>query len=506
MKFTYPFIFSFLISLFISCDKRDKEADRTIQLSDFATWRNDDYMLSSEKIKQHIDMLCHKRLKMYTDETVRNYYKEGNTFLWVYPGGVSEQADTLLKYLTSVTQEGLPENVLKANLLRQQMDKIRTLDFEKDDINKVYAETEYLLTTALLRYTCGERFGYIRPDILFNRLEKADDKPKTPFTRLYDIQTERADSLFIKQSLDAVKEKGFDQYLLSVRSQNPLFHHLKSIYKDTTDSLYRKKIIANMERFRWQTEELGKKYIFVNLAAMQLQAINHHDGDTLEMRICGGTLKHKSPMLNSHIERIDMNPYWNIPFSIIKKEIAPAHAQDSAYFARNNYRILEKRSGKELNPKDVTRKMLLSGDYRIRQDNGEGNSLGRLILRFPNNFAVYLHDTNNKSAFRREKRMVSHGCIRVEQPLELAIFVLDKPEDEDIDKIRTAIGLPPLSEDFEQDTTDTAEIKMEIMHVKPTVPVIISYFTLYPDIHGKWQSHPDLYGYDKVILEKLATY
>jgi murein L,D-transpeptidase YcbB/YkuD len=167
---------------------------------------------------------------------------------------------------------------------------------------------------------------------------------------------------------------------------------------------------------------------------------------------------------------------------------------------------LEKRSGKELDPKDVTRKMLLSGDYRIRQDNGEGNSLGRLILRFPNNFAVYLHDTNNKSAFRREKRMVSHGCIRVEQPLDLAIFVLDKPEDEDIDKIRTAIGLPPLSEDFEQDTTDTAEIKMEIMHVKPTVPVMISYFTLYPDIHGKWQSHPDLYGYDKVILEKLATY
>ena len=79
---------------------------------------------------------------MYTDETVRNYYKEGNTFLWVYPGGVSEQADTLLKYLTSVTQEGLPENVLKANHLRQQMDKIRTLDFEKDDINKVYAETQ----------------------------------------------------------------------------------------------------------------------------------------------------------------------------------------------------------------------------------------------------------------------------------------------------------------------------------------------------------------------------
>ena len=109
-------------------------------------------------------------------------------------------------------------------------------------------------------------------------------------------------------------------------------------------------------------------------------------------------------MLQSRIERVDMNPYWNIPYSIVKKEIAPRHAGDEAYFSRNRYRIFNKETGEELPPAAVTSGMLTSGRYRIRQDNGEGNSLGRLIFRFPNNFSIYLHDTNNRQAFKRTNR------------------------------------------------------------------------------------------------------
>ena len=506
MNIVYILILFLSASFITSCSPHDRNVDKTIKMSDIADWQIDSYRLSPKEISLQIERLRKVGLKMYADEYVRQYYGKDKPFLWVYRGGVEERADTLLKYLETATRNGLPENVFKTKRIKSLIQQIRTLDFQTNEINRVYAETEYLLTTAYLRFVCGELYGYTRPDLLFNRLEKEDAKATTPYTRLFDIKIESADSIYAQQAIKAIEKKTFAKYLLSVKPKHHLFEELSGMFRDTADTMYRQKVIANLERLRWRTTDLGEKYVMVNLAAMQLQAINNKDGDSLEMRVCGGTLKHKSPMLNSQIERIDLNPYWNIPFSIIKKEIAPLHAQDSAYFARNCYRIFEKKSGEEMDPKEVTRKMLLSNNYKIRQDNGEGNSLGRLILRFPNNFAVYLHDTNNKSAFNRKQRTVSHGCIRLERPLDLAIFVLDQPEEEKIDKIRTAIGLPPLNEEHQEDMSDTTDVKMEILHVKPSVPVLITYYTLFPDINGKWTEHPDLYGYDKVILQKLSSY
>ena len=144
-------------------------------------------------------------------------------------------------------------------------------------------------------------------------------------------------------------------------------------------------------------------------------------------------------MLQSRIERVDMNPYWNIPYSIVKKEIAPRHAGDEAYFSRNRYHIFNKETGEELPPAAVTSDMLTSGRYRVRQDNGEGNSLGRLIFRFPNNFSIYLHDTNNRQAFKRTNRAISHGCIRIEKPLELAVFLLNSPEEKTVESRYTTV-------------------------------------------------------------------
>ena len=147
--------------------------------------------------------------------------------------------------------------------------------------------------------------------------------------------------------------------------------------------------------------------------------------------------------------------------------------------------------------------MLLSGQYRVKQDNGEGNSLGRLIFRFPNHFSIFLHDTDNKRAFKRENRAISHGCIRVEKPLELAVFLLDEPDEDIINKIRTAIGLPPLGKSPESMPADDNPLRTSTQRFKPPVPIFIQYYTLFPSAGGKWKDYPDPYGYDEILLEKM---
>ena len=226
----------------------------------------------------------------------------------------------------------------------------------------------------------------------------------------------------------------------------------------------------------------------------------------LDMKICIGSPKSKTPMLQSRIERVDMNPYWNIPYSIVKKEIAPRHAGNEAYFSRNRYRIFSKETGEELPPAAVTADMLTSGRYRVRQDNGEGNSLGRLIFRFPNNFSIYLHDTNNKQAFKRTNRAISHGCIRIEKPLELAVFLLDTPEEKTVNRLREAIGLPPLNSSIPIEKKEGEPLKVGIQRFDPSIPVVIDYYTLYPKPDGGWEESPDPYGYDEILLKKLEAF
>lgn len=257
-----------------------------------------------------------------------------------------------------------------------------------------------------------------------------------------------------------------------------------------------------MERSRWRIPEPEDKHIRVNLADMKLYAITPND--TTSMKVCIGSRRHKTPMLSSRIERMDLNPYWNIPYSIIKKEIAPLHAGDRAYFSRNRYRIFHKTTGEEYDPESVTASMLTGGEYRVRQDNGDGNSLGRLIFRFPNHFSIYLHDTNNKRAFTRSQRAISHGCVRVEKPLDLAVFLMENPGKEDIDNLRTAIGNAPL-DGSSQPSSAQENLKVSSLSIKPSIPLLIHYYTFYPQPEGGWEESPDTYGYDEILLKKLKA-
>ena len=221
------------------------------------------------------------------------------------------------------------------------------------------------------------------------------------------------------------------------------------------------------------------------------------------MRICCGATTNKTPLLHSAISYMQVNPEWIIPHNIVKTDIAH-HGGDSAYFARHRYYIVERSSGDTLNPAEVSSEEILSGRMRIGQKGGAGNSLGRIVFRFPNNFSVYLHDTNNRGAFNRERRTLSHGCIRVQKPFDLACFLLPDADEWTKDRIRISMDIHPETERGQLYVLEHAG-DPSYQDVTPKVPVYIIYYTAYPNPKtGAVEFWPDLYGYDQTISREMG--
>ena len=211
---------------------------------------------------------------------------------------------------------------------------------------------------------------------------------------------------------------------------------------------YKDHLLINLERARWQYKsEKGSKYVIGNIAAFMLQAFNEEVDSILEMRICCGSVRNKTPLLYSKIYYMELNPYWNVPQNIIRKEIIPSYRRDTTYFTRNRMKVYDK-NGNRVNPHDIKWAKYTAGvPFTVKQDNKEGNSLGRIIFRFPNPYAVYLHDTPSRWAFNRSNRAVSHGCVRLERALDFAFFLLEKPDELLEDRIRIAMDIAPKSDE-----------------------------------------------------------
>ena len=180
-RFFSLFLFCLII---VSCHEEKKNANINVQLDDLADWNIREYSLSSRKIRHEIDSLRLLPLRMYADEYTRKYYASGAPFLWITRSGTDEKADTLLAYLQKASSVGLRESNFYISELQTNLRRIRQLDFDpENNINAVFGRTEFLLTKAYLRYVCGQRFGYVQPNLIFNRLEQTDTTQKAPFRR-----------------------------------------------------------------------------------------------------------------------------------------------------------------------------------------------------------------------------------------------------------------------------------------------------------------------------------
>ena len=358
------------------------------------------------------------------------------------------------------------------------------------------AQMEHNLTKAYLHYAVGQRYGFTHPTKLFGKNN-------------YDIEVEEVDSQFVANAMWQLRSKGrMLEFRTAAEPADSAYHRLKQeLAKDSTKE-NRERILCNMERLRWRDKKHAReadRYVFVNIASQQAWAVG--PDSVINMRICCGKPATKTPLLSSEIQRIEVNPEWGIPQSIIRNEMS-YHAGDSAYFARRNYYVTNS-SGQRVNPATLTAGQLGSGRYAIRQRSGAGNALGRIIFRFPNRFSVYLHDTSSPSAFKRDVRTVSHGCIRLQRPFEIAEFVLPQADPWLLDKMRLSMDLQPKTEQGrEYKRSHGGAIRLiNNTSVEPRVPVVIDYYTLYPNPKtGTLDTWGDIYGYDKILLKAIKPY
>ncbi|WP_281235220.1 L,D-transpeptidase family protein [Flavobacterium gelatinilyticum] len=198
----------------------------------------------------------------------------------------------------------------------------------------------------------------------------------------------------------------------------------------------KQQIIANLERWRWYPNELAENYFIINIPDYSLNVVENQD-TTLVRNVVVGTSKRKTPIITSVLKTVVFNPTWTVPPTILKEDVVPAMKKNRNYLAKKNITIYDS-SGNVVEPSAWNENR--PNSYRYVQSPGYNNSLGLMKILFPNHHSVYLHDTNHRSNFVRTNRSLSSGCVRVENPLELAEHILDDSERFSKVKIDTIIA------------------------------------------------------------------
>lgn len=183
----------------------------------------------------------------------------------------------------------------------------------------------------------------------------------------------------------------------------------------------------NLERWRWLPQNLGRRRIMVNIAAQELDVIED-DESVLHMRVVVGGEYRRTPVFSDTVRYIVLNPNWHVPTSIALEEVIPKAQKDSTYFERFGMRLTTVGDTQAVDPRTIDWSSVTPENfpYRVRQDPGRLNALGRMKFMFPNRYDIYLHDTPSRRLFSQAQRDFSHGCIRVEKPLDLAVYLMKK--------------------------------------------------------------------------------
>ncbi|MET4675115.1 MULTISPECIES: L,D-transpeptidase family protein [unclassified Luteibacter] len=278
---------------------------------------------------------------------------------------------------------------------------------------------------------------------------------------------------------DAVKRFQADQYLDADGSVGA--GTLAALNVPVQDRIGQ--VRANLERARWLLHSLQGTFVVVDVAGYKITF--YRDGNPVwKSRVQVGKPYRSTPIFRSQITYVTFNPTWTVPPTILKNDMLPKVRSNPAYLANNRIRVLDS-AGNTVSPASVDWKN--PRGITLRQDAGPGNSLGQVVIRFPNSFAVYLHDTPHQELFAKAKRDTSSGCIRVEHPLELVELLFNDPEKFS----RQAIDERLASKKTQNVTLPTA------------VPVLLAYWTVDIADDGKLSYKPDVYDRDGPLLVAL---
>jgi len=250
-----------------------------------------------------------------------------------------------------------------------------------------------------------------------------------------------------------------------------------------------------LERLRWLPHSFGAAPLIVNIPAFRLYVFANDRDDEQELLrmdvVVGSAFDTRTPVFSDTLTTIAFSPYWDVPSSITRKEILPKARRDAGYLSRNHYEVVrgERDDSPVLGTGAEAIAELAAGRARLRQTPGAHNSLGRVKFLFPNSFNVYMHDTPTQSAFERARRDMSHGCIRLSNPVALARVLLANDSTWTDERIAAAMAQP----------------RPTYVRLRTPRPVFVMYATAMTTQDGETRFYPDIYGFDDDLARRLAA-
>ena len=406
----------------------------------------------------------------------RQFYESRNNLpAWIDNDKASPRVGALLDALTHSEDHGLDPARYGVDRFQQMVAQAEQ-NKNRYEIERV-PEIETRLTYAYLQYAADLLGWSGDPKAIQTNWIRANNK-----TDLAGQLAKAVSSNQVRETLEELapthpQYKGL-QTALARERQNPTGHL--------------DQIRMNLVRWRWMPRDLGDRYVFVNVPAYQMQVMEG-EKPVLAMRVIVGDPKHQTPLFNDEMTTIVLSPNWNVPESIIRKEMLPKLVDDPGYLQRQNIQVVGT-SGQVID-EDAVDWYDESALARLhfRQEPGPQNALGLVKFQFPNQFDVYMHDTPQDALFNKERRALSHGCIRLENPVALAEYVMrDNP----------------------QWTTEKISAAMNAGHeqavaLKEHLPVHIGYFTAWVNPDGSVTYTDDPYNLDenqsRVFGQRVST-
>lgn len=492
-------------------------------------------------------IICLDHIRCKNSSLLKTFYnKKKYTVVWSKDGKLKPSADHLISALRTSYNDGLNPNNYH---IKQINTLLKDLDSKRGNTDKLITNLDLTLSDAFLSYSHDLYYGMLdvkkvfpdwklikKPVDSLQVLESATADSKLTIRNLeptYPGYAELKEKLGMYQdvyasggfnevpessqmvlddkgdNVRALRQRLFISGELSNQGRNKFDSELQTavmqfqlnnglfddgiVESDTLAVLNIpvktriRQIELNMDKMRLLPMDLKDDYILVNLPGYYLKVV-HEGKDVMTMDVAVGGNDHPSCVLNSKINYLVLNPYWNIPPAIANSEIWASVLKNPNYLNDKHVQVLQKQQGdykvidsKGFNWKEMTRREFNS--YRYRQSPGKQNALGKVKFIFSNSCGIYLHDSNERDLFDIYQRDFSHGCIRVSQPLNLTTYVLNSQKQWSASKVNDM---------FQNDVNKNVQL------VKP-FNVFITYFTAYVSDDDFVQFRDDIYSFDKKV-------
>jgi murein L,D-transpeptidase YcbB/YkuD len=333
------------------------------------------------------------------------------------------------------------------------------------------AKTDIAISQALLKYARHARGGrIIDPTILLN--SNLDRKPQ-----LLDPE------VVIKAAAEAGDPAA---YLRSVHPQHPQFEKLRQAYLKNKTSPAGKRLRANMEEWRWMPADIGDVHILANVP--EFMVYFYKDGEPIHSeRIVVGETNKQTTIYTRNLKTVVFKPMWRVPESIKVRELQPDLRRGARMFREHGLE-LETKDGKPLDYRTIDWNTVDIRDYEVVQPPGRKNVMGVVKFTFPSQHTIFMHDTIDKWMFAQPVRTLSHGCLRLRNPMKMAEVVLQEDKGWDAATVNSKMRDGPRDQ--------------EIV-IEKRIPMHLVYFTAWVDDSGKVRTFRDIYGHEKRITQAL---